>query len=169
MQKKLWPVLSLLLLAALFATTATPALAAKEKSVTLLDIRFVLGKGIVFIFELDGEFKEKDLQGYVRVAYNDYPLSCSLKENNQVKCMSDKVGIGNFEGQSAAIYFAGFAFSGIIPGKPWYPCSSYEFTIWDVADSEGVTYTVDRTNFAYFLAALKADAQLYAYSYTCIP
>jgi hypothetical protein len=110
MKKKLY--LILLALAVLFFHVP-PAYAAAERSLTLVSIMFVQGKGVVFTFAPQGEFKVSELSGYAKINYQTFPLSCHFNDENQVKCEADR-GLSRFIGQVATGQVAGFSFSDVI-------------------------------------------------------
>jgi hypothetical protein len=125
MSKKIFHVFSLLLLVVLLASTASPAFAAGGKSASLAAVRFIPGKGVVFIFDLQGEFKKSDLKGSVTIEGHTYPLYCRFNDAGQASCTS--IMMNQYAGKAALILFAGSSFSDTIPAERACPYKAISF------------------------------------------
>ena len=126
MQKKLF---SVVLLVVMLLATASPALAA-GKSISLAEIRFIVGKGYVFLFDLTGKFKESELVGEVTIDYKNYPLSCVIKDDGRAACTGK---LGNFTDKPVSGTLAGYAFSATMPEKI---CNYYDVMVRDAVTGE---------------------------------
>jgi hypothetical protein len=79
--------------------------------------RFVSGKGIVFVFDLNGSnLKAPNLKNAtLYVGSNSYPLACTVnKEEGTIVCVV-RGGLTEFAGQHGTIFLAGKLYSVIIP------------------------------------------------------
>ena len=103
----------LILALALALVSITPAFAAGERSLTLVSIYYIQGKGVVFTFSPQGKFKASELSGTVTVNGLKYTLSCQFADNGDVKCMADK-GMSRYVNQYASGQVAGYPFGGLI-------------------------------------------------------
>lgn len=109
------------------------------KLATLVDTRFVYGKGVVFIFDLTGKFKASDLKGaYVKIGAKKVPLDCSLNDWGQAACTSS--GMGENSGKSVTGGFAGFWFTSSIPESHGNICLGHGFTTTGVHPKEGYKF-----------------------------
>ena len=96
-----------------FAMLVTPA-AAAEKSIVLLGAYYVPGKGVVFEFNVNGDFK--DFPGTVMVGGQQFSLSCNFNDKGKLACTANH-GLSQFVGQIAQGSIAGYPFSGLIRGS----------------------------------------------------
>src|SRR6188474_552280 len=105
--------IAIVILVSAFSFSASKAQAAGL--ITLIDGRFVWGKGVVFVFEASG-YKNKDLKGAsIFAGSNDHNLSCSSnKEEGTVVCVAT-AGLTQYAGETGVIYLAGQIFYVIIP------------------------------------------------------
>jgi len=102
------------ILAVFLSTAASPYKAVKTAA--LVDTKYIIGKGVVFKFALNGDFNDNDLKGaFIRVSGNTFKLDCSFNGFNQAVCSAP--GLKQFPGQVARGNFAGFWFSAILPGE----------------------------------------------------
>lgn len=123
MQKKLMLVLSIIsILGVLFGAAAAPA---ATKSLTLDDVRFIDGKGYVFLFSYTGNFKQSELYGFVNIGNDGFDLACKLRDDGKISCVAIQLS-PSYAGREAVVHLAGFVFYAIIPGLP---CNSIDFTL----------------------------------------
>lgn len=108
----------------LFATTVMIVIAlsavsvnqvlAKSVSVELTDINYVYGKGVAFVFYVNGHFGQPNLDADFMIHGNVYHLDCFYnRDENKVVCSSAK--IEDFAGETGTIYFNGQTFPVMIP------------------------------------------------------
>lgn len=109
MKKGLFRLLAILTIILL---TASPVYAA-ERSLSLVSISFIHGKGVVFTFEPTGDFKLSELTGYAIVNGKKFPLSCRFNDFGQVKCGTG-TSLSQYIGLIASGEIAGFSYSGLI-------------------------------------------------------
>lgn len=110
--------LSVFILAAFLFASVSPALAAGERSITFLGAGFVYGKGVVFTFEVKGDFDS--FGGTARIGGQDFRLICVFRDDGVLSCTMSQGGY-KFIGQTAQINLNGYAFSGVIrPGNFCY-------------------------------------------------
>jgi hypothetical protein len=113
----------LILLLALVCSFATPAHARTERSLTLVSIYYVRGKGVIFTFTPQGNFKESELTGTVTIDHQTFSLACHLNGVGDVKCATER-GLASFVGQIASGEVAGFSFSDVVRAGLARPTSS---------------------------------------------
>jgi hypothetical protein len=107
--------------------TVTPASAAKERSIKLVDVTIKGGKGVAFYFKVTGKFKEKELNGFVLAGDNkSIKLDCHSNESGFLVCAAHG-GLRQLTGASVQIFLAGYSFTAVIPEQP----SSYCYPIYD--------------------------------------
>jgi hypothetical protein len=99
----------------LFAVIS-PALAKEGRSIKFLGVNYWGGKGVVFKFEISGDFNPSELRGYARIGDHEFGLDCSLNDENILTCVAGD-GIGNYVGQTATVVINGQAFYVRIPAK----------------------------------------------------
>jgi len=134
MQKKFLVVLSIVsILEMLFGVAAAPA---ATKSLALEDVRFVGGKGYVFLFTATGNFKQSDLSGFVTIGNDGFDLACKLRDDGKVSCVAFKLS-PSYTGRQAVVHLAGFIFYTVIPGLP---CNSLDVSISIFTISTGDLY-----------------------------
>jgi hypothetical protein len=123
MQKKLMLVISIIsILGMLFGVAAAPAV---TKSVVLDDVRFIAGKGYVFLFTFKGAFKQSELSGFVNIGSDGFDLACKLRDDGKISCVAIQLS-PSYAGREAVVHLAGFIFYATIPG---FPCNSIDFTL----------------------------------------
>ncbi len=124
----------ILLTIAIILATVSPAYAAGERSLSLLSIYFIQGKGVVFTFTEQGRFKASELSGYTWIDGQKFLLSCRYNAHGDVKCTAQPLSCNDnnpgdekcttpqslfrYVGQLATGSVAGFPFSGIIRDLP---------------------------------------------------
>jgi hypothetical protein len=120
MKRSLLIIVSLLaILAMLFTTAATI-----PPSVKFVLARFTPGKGVVFVFEVNG-LQDKDLKGYVNFSGKRFNLDCAPGDANKVNCVAGD-GISQFAGKSVSGVLAGFGFTAKVPARR-VSCDSWSF------------------------------------------
>ena len=125
--RKIVSILLLLILALVFLGVS-PVRAEGMRSLNLLGISFIRGKGVVFTFKPRGEFKPSELIGEVRIGAQTFPLTCRLNDFGRVKCVADQ-SLVKYIGQTATGMVAGFPFSGRIRAQIG-GSASYCITVW---------------------------------------
>jgi hypothetical protein len=133
-RNKRFALASVFVLISLLAVVVIPVAAAGENSISLIRIFLVNGKGVVFKFRVEGEFKE--YTGFARVGGNEYQLSCHLNEDGDLVCMADH-GLGQYVGEFASGELNGFSFGTTIVDP--YFC----YDVWDY-DNSYVWHVYDR-------------------------
>jgi hypothetical protein len=122
-QKKFMYIVGLTaILGMLFGVAAAPAV---TKSLVLEDVRFISGKGYVFLFSATGNFKQNELSGFVNIGNDGFDLACKLRDDGKVSCVAFKLS-PSYTGRQAVVHLAGFVFYPIIPGLP---CISLDVSI----------------------------------------
>ncbi len=105
--------LMLLTFIILFSTVAAAPFEAK--SLTLLDVRFIHGVGIVLLFDSTGLTQRDIRTGTADVHSNSHKMSCGFKDDTQVvRCVINGT-LTQYAGENFSGELAGFAFFGIIP------------------------------------------------------
>ncbi|MBS4062102.1 MAG: hypothetical protein KG029_17025 [Bacteroidetes bacterium] len=124
--------ISVFILAAFLFASAGPAFAAGERSITLISAGVVPGKGVVFTFQVKGDFDS--FGGTVRVGGQDFYLACNFRDDGVLSCTMNQGG-GKYAGQMAQVSLNGYAFSAVIrPGTYCYSVYDYEFgnpSVWE--------------------------------------
>ena len=130
-------VLILLTFIIFFSTVAAAPFEAK--SLTLLDVRFIKGVGIVLLFDSTG-LTQKDLKdGTVDVHSGLYKMSCGFKDDTEVvRCVINGT-LTQYAGENFSGNLAGFAFFGKIPElqEPEAFACSDEESLWYVVNIYG--------------------------------
>jgi hypothetical protein len=131
----------LLLMLALLFSCVTPVYAAGARSLTLMDITSIPGKGVVFTFASQGKFKASELNGYARIGNQGFALSCRYADNNDVKCASD-AWLVPYVGRVASGAVAGFYFSDVIQSAVTHSTSAFPYCYSIFDKKEGTWHTV---------------------------
>jgi hypothetical protein len=113
MKKKVLIITGIISILAMLALAVTPVAAAGEKSITFLGAQLIPGKGVVFEFNVVGEFS--DLSGFVKVGGQQFGLSCHFNGKGNLACMASQ-GLSRYLGQVATGSINGYNFSGLIRG-----------------------------------------------------
>lgn len=102
----------------LFAASVGPVLAkdGKAKSIAFVDVGFVAYRGFVFKFKVTGDFKAKDLTGFITYSGNRYALHCANNSTGDLSCLADS-GVGKLVGKSVSGVLAGITFTAVIPAR----------------------------------------------------
>ncbi len=104
-------------LLATFAFALTPAAAAAgQKSISLISAQYDPGKGVVFKFNVQGNFSK--LNGSVTVGGKTLPLSCNYNDFGELACTASQ-GLSSYVGATANITIDGYQFTTIIKGGKW--------------------------------------------------
>lgn len=93
----------------LFVMPASPAAAAGEKSIKLISVEFIQGKGMTLKFEVKGKFNSYD--GFVILGGDSYPLNCRTNDDGLLVCSAPE-GLKRFVGKGACGEVNGFPFCG---------------------------------------------------------
>lgn len=144
-----------------FSTVA--AVPFQVKSLTLLDVRFIKGVGIVLLFDSTGLTKKDLRDGTVDVHSGLYKMSCGFKDDTEVvRCVINGT-LTRYAGENFSGNLAGFTFFGIIPElrEPESICSDEE-TLWYAVtiyfeDSEPFSFDIPAEfydSFASFISAI---------------
>ncbi len=103
------------LVVTLFAMVS-PALAKEPRSIKLVSVNYWGSKGVVFKFEVTGDFSPAELQGFVRISGHEFPLDCSSNDEGLLVCVAGD-GIGAYAGSSAIVILNGQGFFTSLPQK----------------------------------------------------
>jgi hypothetical protein len=96
---------------ALFTTFAG---AKNVKTAYLAETRFVNGKGVVFLFNYTGKFKDADFKGaYIFVDSKRFNINCGVGEWEQISCSAP--GIDKLNGKNIVGAMGGFRFRSVVP------------------------------------------------------
>jgi hypothetical protein len=90
---------------------------------TLTDVHFVTGKGIVFVFDLNGmRLRGPNLKGATLYLHgNPYPLACLVdKEDGKIVC-TVRGGLTEFAGDQGSVSLLDRLYTVIIPSLPAKP------------------------------------------------
>jgi len=96
-------------------------------AISLVDVRNDAGGGVIFIFNVSGEFSRSELKGFVEVQGEDanYDLYCTQKDDTTVHCTtSRKTG-----GQNVVVTFGGATFWAYVPEVA--ALTQYCYNVWD--------------------------------------
>ena len=106
--------MTLALMVSSFGAAFSPlAAAGSGKSITLLDAQYVTGKGVVFTFDVTGNFKQ-GFSGSVKVGAVSFNLTdCKLKDDGTLACVGAQ-GLARYVGQIANVTVNGFFGSSLI-------------------------------------------------------
>jgi len=109
------------------------AIATQNKSVTLTDVRYVNGVGIVLLFDTTGLTK-KDLRGGAALVHSStYDMSCGFKDDTSVVRCVIPGGLTKYAGESFSVTLAGFRFWGEIPAHNSPTCPAGQ-SLWYSVD-----------------------------------
>lgn len=98
-----------------FSLPAAPAAAAGTKSIKLVAVHFIGGKGIVFVFDVKGKFDS--FKGSVNFQNVSYPLSCKFRDDGKLSCTIP--GGAKMAGKTVFGSLNGFSFSARVPYKTY--------------------------------------------------
>ena len=119
----------LLMLVSLVGTAA--AAPRSSRTITLLSVDYVPGKGPVFTFRVSGHFSRAELKGFVHVeGGEDYDLYCNQVDETTVKCTTSKKAGGT----NVALTWGGSTFWTSVPAAPEFCYSIWDW--WDFTDYE---------------------------------
>jgi hypothetical protein len=110
MKKMQFVLVALALLAMLTSIAAAPL---ASSAISLVDVRNDPGGGVIFIFNVNGQFSKSELKGFVQVQGADagYDLYCTQKDDTTVHCTtSRKTG-----GEKVIVTFGGTTFFAFVP------------------------------------------------------
>jgi hypothetical protein len=121
MKKMKYVGLFLSLFAMLVSIAAAPL---AGTAIALLEVRNDSDGGIMFVFQVDGQFSKSELKGVVHVqGGDDYPVYCAQVSETQVNCSTSR----KTAGQNVSITFGGAIFWDRVPeSRPQY-C----YDVWD--------------------------------------
>lgn len=122
--------LILLTLAVFFSTfAATPN--DEKKTLTLIEVRYVPGAGIVLLFNSTGLTSKEIQGGSAHVHSIDYDMSCGFKDDSQVVRCTIPTKLSQYAGETFRAHLAGFLFYPKLPAAKTDPlvCTDEE-TIW---------------------------------------
>lgn len=121
MKKMKYVGLFLSLLAMLVSIAAAPL---AGSAISLVEVRNDPDGGIMFVFQVEGQFPRSELKGYVHVqGGDDYPVYCAQVSETQVNCSTSR----KTAGQNVSITFGGATFWNRVPeSRPLY-C----YNVWD--------------------------------------
>lgn len=96
--------------------------AKRENLITLISASFIPGKGIVYVFDVDG--KQDGFKGIARFGNHEFRLICNFRDDGALSCTMNQGG-AKYIGQTAQIILDGFAFNTIVyPPPAEYYCSN---------------------------------------------
>ena len=107
--------MTLSLMISLFGAVFSPVAAAAGggKSISLVDAQYITGKGVVFTFNVTGDFKQ-GFGGSVKIGGVSFNLTdCKMKDDGTLACVGAQ-GLAQFVGQVANVTINGFSSSGFI-------------------------------------------------------
>jgi hypothetical protein len=110
------------LIVTLFALVS-PAFAKEQRSIKLVSVNYWGSKGVVFKFEVTGDFSPAELQGFVRISGHEFPLDCSSNDEGLLVCVAGD-GIGAYVGSSVVVILNGQGFFTHLPQKKEFVGSS---------------------------------------------
>jgi hypothetical protein len=118
MYKRLVLILALIaVLTTLVGVAATPVVNVEARSVRLLKVGYYGEKGVVFKFQLTGDFKDKELKGSVFVDGKTVKVYCVRKARiGGAQCVAASI-TSRQAGKMGVITFAGFSFTFIVPAR----------------------------------------------------
>ena len=123
MKKSLVAILMVVSMLAMFVGPVAAAPLGTERSVTLVSVVYVAGKGPVFTFEVSGDFSNEELNGDLFVVGGEhFPLYCSQIDATTVKCVVSKKAAG----KNVTFSWGGFQFSASVP-----PAIEYCYSVFD--------------------------------------
>lgn len=139
MKKSLFVLSILSILLLMISTAATPM---NLTGVSLIDVDFHPGKGIVLRFNILGDTKG-DFSGVINISGREYNMDCNVNDSGILVCVAAG-GVGQYSGQAVSGAINGFPFSANLPAKyscNWWSYTSYGFMVDDV-DGDGLDETV---------------------------
>lgn len=128
MKKYLITILVVLSMSLMLAgTTAAAPLAAR--TVTLVGVEYVPGKGPVFTFSVSGKFSKANLKGSLHVEGGaNYDLHCSQVDESTVKCSAS----AKISGVNVSFTWGGSTFWAFVPEAPVFCYGIYDWNFPDV-------------------------------------
>ena len=94
----------------------SPVFAQGGRSIKLVGVNHWNGKGVVFKFEVTGEFSPAELRGFARIGDHEFGLDCNFNDDGLLVCVAGN-SIGDYVGQSVIVFLNGQAFYAQIPVK----------------------------------------------------
>ncbi len=90
-------------------------------TITYSGARFVLGKGVVFVFEASG-YRNRDIKdATLSIGSSSFDVHCTVnKEAGKIICVAGS-GLTQYAGQTGILYLAGHAFYVTIPVRSYPP------------------------------------------------
>src|SRR5258706_3344467 len=179
MKRRLSVVFIILVVMAIFASTAFAAPAQSSKSVTLVSVEYQEG-GMVLMFHTSGLTKN-DLNNNSFYAHsNYYNTYCKfIDDTTDVRCTLSKK-LAKFQGESFHVILAGFGFYDVFPTDtycpdgetPWVNANLYEngqliasgvvpLKIWNWAITNGYFDEVAQDGFTYEMTSQFCSSQYY--------
>ena len=125
----------IVVLVAFFAVA--PVAAKGPRSITLINVAFMQGKGYVFKFNVNGDFRAKELQGAIYLSGHRYNLDCHSTDSGDLNCVADG-GLRQFAGRVVQVVVAGFSFNAVLP-SPMYCFGIFDYDqnfVWDRIGSD---------------------------------
>ncbi len=116
-------ILTLLAMLLAFPTTRVAA-KSDQASITLISAQYIPGKGVVYKFQVKGDFNSFD--GVVTIDGKTVKLSCAMNEFGDLVCMGDK-SLKEYMGHFVTATVNGFTSGGVIRDT----ASQYCYSIWD--------------------------------------
>ena len=109
------------LLASVFVFNVSKASAASYP--TLVDVHYVYGKGIVFVFDANGmNVRAPNLRGSTLYLHgNSYPLACTVARASGMIVCTVRGGLTEFAGAQGSVSLLGRLYSVVIPSVPGVP------------------------------------------------
>jgi hypothetical protein len=147
--KKIQFVLILLALLAMLTSVAAAPMAGS--AISLIDVRNDAGGGVIFIFNVNGQFSKSELKGSVEVQGVDsnYGLYCTQKDDTTVHCTtSRKTG-----GENVKVTFGGAIFWTYVPE----PVSPNCYNVYDLTYPPNGFDLVAFTTFCQYVPANYGD------------
>ncbi len=111
----------LLALLALLTSTVSAAPHA-EGSISLVEVRNDAEGGVIFVFNVSGDFAKAKLNGIVHVQGEDasYGLNCSAVSENTIHCTTSR----KTASRNVVVYLQGFIFWAFVPASKGLPAGS---------------------------------------------
>jgi hypothetical protein len=109
----------------LFGTAVKPVAAAgNEHSIQIIFARYIPGKGVVFKFQVKGDFGDKLKRGMVTIKGIDFNLTCGFNDFGDLSCLASQ-GLSKYVGEYAHIFIAGYSFNAKIRAAYCYNIIDY--------------------------------------------
>jgi hypothetical protein len=122
----------------LFGTAVKPVAAAgNEHSIQIIFVQYIPGKGVVFKFQVKGDFGKTLERGTVTIKGSDFKLTCGFTDFGDLSCIASQ-GLSKYVGEYAHIFIAGYSFNVLIRGAAYcyniidYPPVYPYFDAWKV-------------------------------------